>query len=92
MDKIEVKTDKRYVAAMMSDIPMFVMRDINSGSHYTTKDGMLRFALTDNIAAALKAPDKDTCREVIRQYKHDHEINEDFAILPIEVSYRILDL
>lgn len=96
MDKIDIRTDRRYVAAMMSDVPMFIMRDVNTGAHYSSTGvsgrDMLRFALTDNVAAALKAPDRDTCREVIRQYRHDHEIDESFVVLPIEVSYRILDV
>lgn len=96
MDKIDVKSDIRYVCAMMSDVPMFIARDVKTGIGMMDKGGiksgqLLRFALTDNIAVALKSPNKDTAREVIRQYKIDNRISENFTILPIEISYRIID-
>ncbi len=95
MDKIDVKKDVRYVAAMMSDVPMFIAREVKTGIHASASginaNDMLRFVLTDNIATALKATSKDTMREVIRQYKLDHSIQESFVILPIEISYRIVD-
>lgn len=90
MDKIDVKKDVRYVAAMMADVPMFIAHEVKSGVR-TNSDELFSFALTDNIAAALKSPDKDTMREVIEMYERDHSIFERFAILPIEVSYRIID-
>lgn len=94
MDKIDVKKDMRYVAAMMSDVPMFISREVNTGMHFSSDPSQtqtLRFALTDNIATALKATDKDTMREVIRQYGREHSIKTSFTILPIEISYRIVD-
>lgn len=95
MEKIDVKSDIRYVAAMMADVPMFIAREVKTGMYESTRgsvaNDMLRFVLTDNISSALKATNKDTMREVIRQYKRDHSINEDFAILRIELTYRIID-
>ena len=96
MDKIDVKKDVRYVCAMMSDVPMFIARDVRTGIGMMDKGGipsgqLLKFALTDNIAAALKSSNKATAREVIRQYKFDNRISENFTILPIEISYRIID-
>lgn len=90
MDKIDVKKDVRYVAAMMSEVPMFIAHEVRSGIR-DNSSGVFSFALTDNIAAALKSTDKDTMREVIRQYQREHSIREQFTILPIEITYRIID-
>lgn len=90
MDKIDVKKDVRYVAAMMADVPMFIAHEIKSGIR-ANDSSVFTFALTDNITAALKSTDKDTMREVIRQYSREHSIHEQFTILPIEITYRIID-
>lgn len=89
-DHIYVMSEKRYVAAMMSDIPMFIARDIKSGT-VTRGENPMTFMLTDNIAIALKSPQKSTIRDVINEYNLDNAIKIDFVVLPIEVTYEIID-
>lgn len=95
METIEMKRDVRYVAAMMADVPMFIARALatNKALIGTNNNGNIfeELALTDNISSALKAPDKTTIRGLISVYKRDHKIDEDFTILPIEITYRIID-
>lgn len=90
-DRIFVMDERRYVAGVMSgDMPMFIARDLKSGVVTKGNDPM-RFCLTDNIATALKSPSKRTMLDVINEYNLDNEIKLDFAVLPIEVTYEIID-
>ena len=81
MDKIEIKRDHKYVVATMDEVPMFVK--LNA----FTKD----YVLVDNIVAASKADSKEAVEALVTDYKHKTHDWRDFAILKIEVLYRIID-
>lgn len=80
MDMINIQEDIRYVAGTMTDIPMFIMRDMSN----------LRLSLTDNISVALKSPQKSAIKLAVKFYNHEN-IPRDFSILPIKVTYQIID-
>lgn len=80
MDTIKMQEDIRYVAGTMEDIPMFIMNDVTNN----------RFSLTDNIAVALKSPQKSAIKQVAKFYNQEN-IPRKFSILPIKVTYQIID-
>lgn len=81
MEKIDIKTDIRYVVATMDVVPMFLVRDALTQQFY----------LSDNVTRATKGFDKESVRELLKFYKSTYSDFRDFTILPIEVSYKILD-
>lgn len=81
MEKIDIRNDLRYVIATMDVVPMFLVRDA-----FTQK-----FYLSDNISKATKGFDKGSMRDLLGFYKSTVADFRDFTILPIEVSYKILN-
>lgn len=84
MEKIDVQHDVRYVVATMRDgVPKFLYRDFAKKT----------WTWYDNISAASKSVNKAIAGILQGDYiKYDISSKpSDFAILPIEVSYRILD-
>lgn len=81
MEKIDVRKDIRYVAAVMDVVPLFLARDFVSQT----------YKFIDNISAASKCVSKEVARDMINVYRRDTSDIQDITILPIEVTYRILD-
>lgn len=81
MEKIDIKSDYRYVVATMDEVPMFVKLDAFK------KD----YCLVDNITIASKADSREAVEALMQDYKRKTHDWRDFAILKIEVSYRIID-
>ena len=81
MEKIDIKSDYRYVVATMDEVPMFVK----------LKPGSNEYCLVDNITVASKADSKEAVESLIMDYKRKTHDWRDFAVLRIEVSYRIVD-
>ena len=90
-----MEKDIRYVAAKKDDQTTFIARDVTSGLRYSDhgfrKSDMLVFMTTDSIVKALKAPNKSTIYEVIRQFKQDQNSDDEFVVVPVEISYRVMD-
>lgn len=86
--------DIRYVAAKKNDPTTFIARDVTPGlrfsKHGFKPSDMLVFMTTNSITAALKAPNKSTIYEVIRQFKQDKSSDDEFIVLPVEISYRVI--
>ena len=89
-----MEKDVRYVAAKKDDLTTFIARDVTPGvrvsNHGFRTSDMLVFMTTNSIISALKAPNKSTISEVIRQFKQDQRSNDEFIILPVEISYRVI--
>ena len=88
MEKIDVQRDVRYVVATMVDgSPKFQFRD------FAKKE----WKWYDNISAASKAVNRGIAGILLGDYINHYTDNNivvdpsDYAILPIEVSYKILD-
>ena len=81
MEKIDMKKDIRYVIGTMDEVPMFLRLDFSTRKYF----------LTDNVAVATKATSKEAARETLTYYKELSVDDRPFAILPVEVNYRLLD-
>lgn len=81
MEKISIKTDRRYVAATMAEVPLFLGRNFMNGS----------YIFMSSISAATKCVGKEAAEDMIKVYRRETGDNQAITILPIEVSYRIID-
>lgn len=84
MEKIEVQSDVRYVIGTMIDgRPKFQVRDFVNKT----------YSFTDNIALATKAVSRKLADIVLNGFGADGGLAKSLecSILPIEVTYRILD-
>lgn len=81
MDKIDVKSDIRYVVATMDEVPMFVK----------LVPFYKKYCLVDDISVASKADSREAVEALMQDYKRQTSDWRDFAILRVEVLYRILD-
>lgn len=84
MENIKIKDEVKYIVGKMSDVPLWLTRDV-------TVPRQLKFALTENVSAALKATDKGIAKDMLAAYKSDTGDKDDFTILKILVKYEIVD-
>lgn len=82
MDKIDIKSDMRYViGAMHNGHPVFMYRDFaNHTWHFY-----------ENISKASKCTERYMAQVLLDAYKREVDDSRELAILPIEVSYKIID-
>ena len=97
MDKIEIKSDIRYVVATMDGVPMFLTADyVTQGTGSMRGKQVLinaqkKYSFCDNVARASKAASRDIAHMMLREYLNETHDERSFTVLPIEVSYKILD-
>lgn len=78
---IDIKKEIRYVAAVMNEVPMFLFRNFTKGG----------YSFTDNISVASKCIGKQTAEDMINIYRKETNDAQSITILPIEVSYKIVE-
>lgn len=85
MEKINMKSDVRYVVATMKDgAPQFIYRD------FANKKWML----VDDVSKASKSVNRGIAEILMLQYQSENDgkySRDEYAILKIEVSYKIID-
>lgn len=80
-EKIIASRELKYVVGcVINNIPHFIRRDL-----------MGRYILVADVALSTKCVTKQTAKELLMSYKFDIGTSYNFVILPIEVTYEILE-
>ncbi len=69
----------------------FVVATVDVPTNYLHVVGGKKYALANKLSGATKIASRDTAYRMINYYRSSTDDNRDFVVIPMEVSYRLID-